>query len=58
MDKRMGGSKAVKIPPELRKTIKLAKFIQECDRNKQSFLICKSRSTGYAEAFRLARNYN
>lgn len=38
--------------------IKMAKFIQECDQKKQSFMIGQRRCAGRTLAFQLARNNN
>lgn len=38
--------------------VTMAKFIQECDQKKRSWVICKKRNEGYSEALRLARNNN
>lgn len=40
------------------KVIKMAKFIQECDQKKQSFVIVQGRQTGRSAALKLARNNN
>lgn len=40
------------------KVIKMAKFIQECDQNKQNFTIVQSRQSGRTAALKLARNNN
>jgi hypothetical protein len=38
--------------------VKMAKFIQECDQKKQSFVIMQGRCAGRDFAVRLARNNN
>jgi hypothetical protein len=40
------------------KVVKMAKFIQECDQKKQSFVIVQRRNAGRTLAFQLARNNN
>lgn len=41
-----------------KKIIEMAKFIQECDQNKQEFVICQRRQLGKNAALKLARNNN
>lgn len=40
------------------KVVKMAKFIQECDQKKQSFIIVQKRNTGRILALKLSRNNN
>lgn len=54
----MNNKKKVKQTAIPEKVIKMAKFIQECDQKKQSFVIMQSRGTGRDWAVRLARNNN
>lgn len=41
-----------------KKVIEMAKFIQECDQNKQQFIISHTRQSGKTWAYKLARNNN
>jgi hypothetical protein len=41
-----------------KKVVEMAKFIQECDKNKQQFTILQARQSGKMAAYKLARNNN
>lgn len=51
-------SKKIKQSAIPQNVIQMAKFIQECDKKKQQFVILQGRQTGKSAAFRLARNNN